>query len=267
MESDARECVTEEIISKIGLLLPLRIARSKLVRLEKNDIRFLSRNFVTRGEYELLHGIELFARYFDTNEKEVESAFGLDDPKKEKAFYTVNNILTVLETLFPASFPSISDHFFRMLAFDAFVGAPDRHAMNWGVLAPLQSGSDGVRYAPIYDTARGLFREISDLDLQRKICRRGREQFIEKYANNSYPIIGTGCGGKENHFSLVRWIAAHHRYGGLLSIRAVLDGVDVRRIERMLQMRFRRIVTQLRIGLIRDLLMYRLTRLREEVQS
>lgn len=45
-QADARECVTEEIISKIGSMLPVRMARSRLVRVAKDDVRFLSRDFV-----------------------------------------------------------------------------------------------------------------------------------------------------------------------------------------------------------------------------
>ena len=95
MKADARECVTEEIISKIGAMLPVEMARSKLVRISKHDVRFLSQNFVVH------------------------------------------------------------------------IGAPDRHGMNWGVLAPLVNSAP-VRFSPIYDTARGLFREYSDADLIKK---------------------------------------------------------------------------------------------------
>ena len=66
LKADARECVTEEIISKIGAMLPLVMASSKLVRVSKGDVRFLSRNFVRYGRNELIHGIELVARYFET---------------------------------------------------------------------------------------------------------------------------------------------------------------------------------------------------------
>ncbi len=85
-QADARECVTEEIISKIGAILPLEIARSKLVRIAKNDVRFLSRNFVVRGQYELRHGIELVAQYFETNPDDVESVFNLQDKEAEQNF-------------------------------------------------------------------------------------------------------------------------------------------------------------------------------------
>ena len=74
-----RECVTEEIISKIGAMLHLEIANSKLVRLSKTDVRFLSQDFVSSGQHEFLHGIEFVARNFETNPREVEAAFDLKD--------------------------------------------------------------------------------------------------------------------------------------------------------------------------------------------
>ena len=132
MEADARECVTEEIISKIGAMLPVKMASSKLVRISRQDVRFLSRNFVVRRKFELLHGIELAARYFQSNQSEVESAFELSDRKRENDFYTVPNMLEILTSLYPTHHKSLEEGFFRMLAFDAFVGAPDRHGMNWG---------------------------------------------------------------------------------------------------------------------------------------
>ena len=262
----ARECVTEEIISKIGSLLPLKMARSKLVRLSKSDVRFLSLNFVRRGEFELLHGTELFARYLGSDEEEMVSVFGLEDKHEEHAFYTVNHIMTVLRSLYPESFPSLSDAFFRMVAFDAFIGAPDRHAMNWGVVAPLGQHTAPVRYAPIYDTARGLFREMSDADLQGKICKQGRMDFLRRYAERSFPIIGTGEKEHGNHFSLMRWVFANYPDVSRSSIYDILNSINMRRIERMLQIRFRRTVTQVRIGAITDLLTHRLARLRKEVK-
>lgn len=89
MRADARECVTEEIISKIGAMLPIEIARSKLVRITKHDVRFLSRNFVIREKHELLHGIELVARYFESNTSEVVTVFDLEDKEAEQSFYTI----------------------------------------------------------------------------------------------------------------------------------------------------------------------------------
>ena len=265
--ADARECVTEEIISKIGAMLPLEMAISKLVRISKTDVRFLSRNFVKRGQYELLHGIELVARYFASNPSEVETAFGLKNKDAQHSFYTINNIVTILNSLFPSDIALLKEGFFKMIAFDAIVGAPDRHAMNWGVLAPLRATSAPVRYSPIFDTARGLFREYSDTDLHKKEMQQGKANFLAKYAERSRPIFGTGEGPQKNHFSLVNWITTNCQDKDHVAMCVVFDAVDIPSIEHMLQRRFRRIITQYRISLIRDLLSLRIERLREECRK
>ena len=263
--NDARECVTEEIISKIGALLPLNMATSKLARLSKTDVRFLSQNFVIRGRHELLHGIELVARYFETNPTDVESAFDLKDRKAEQGLYTIGNMLTVLESLFPQYFSSLRADFFKMLAFDAFVGAPDRHAMNWGVLAPLTKNSEPVRFAPIFDTARGLFREYSDADLQQQERQHGRWRFLERYAERSRPILSIEEAPRQNHFKLIKWIASNFPDKDCEHMCSVFNSVNLCAIEHMLQRSFRRIITQFRIVLVTNLLEVRMRRIREEI--
>ena len=47
----------------------------------------------------------------------------------------------------------------------------------------------------------------------------------------------------------------------------VFNAVDLVAIERMLQLKFRRIITQDRIGFILDLLRIRIERLREEIRT
>lgn len=268
LKADARECVTEEIISKIGAMLPpVNMARSMLVRVSKQDVRFLSRNFVERGRFELLHGIELAARYFQSNPSEVESAFELSDPNREQDFYTIPNILEILASLFPLELQKLEEGFFRMLAFDAFIGAPDRHGMNWGVLSPIGGNAGSVCFSPIFDTARGLFRECSDTDLIKHAQRNGRIGYIKKYADRSRPIFSSGRGQKDNHFSLVRWISEALPEKHRKSICRVFDSVCISEIERMLQRQFRRIITQDRIGFIRDLLAFRIDRLQQEVRT
>ncbi len=267
LKADARECVTEEIISKIGAMLPVNMARSKLVRVSKQDVRFLSKNFVVRHKFELLHGIELAARYFQSNPSEVESAFELSDRNREHDFYTVPNIMEFLVSLYPKDHEALEDSFFRMHAFDAFIGAPDRHGMNWGVLNPIDKKDEFVRFSPIFDTARGLFRECSDADLNAHAQRDGRIDYLEKYANRSRPIFSSGREQKDNHFSLVRWISDELPDQHRKTICRVFNAVCIPEIERMLQRRFRRIITQGRIGFIRDLLAFRIDRLRQEVRA
>ena len=154
-----------------------------------------------------------------------------------------------------------------MLAFDGFVGAPDRHGMNWGVLVPLTANSTPIRFAPIFDTARGLFREMSDDDMRRQAQRQGREQFLAKYADRSFPILSTGLSGKQHHFALVKWIVDNASDVAGEAMRKVFDAVDVCSIEHMLQRHFRRIITQNRIEFIRDLLLLRIQWIRRELQQ
>ena len=266
LKNYARECVTEEIISKIGAMLPVNMARSKLVRISKDDVRFLSRDFIVRSEFQLLHGIELAARYFQTNPSEIETAFELQDRTRENDFYTIKNILEILSSLYKQDYMDLEEAFIRMVAFDAFIGAPDRHGMNWGVLEPVEGNEGPIRFSPIFDTARGLFREYSDSALIRQAQNQGRMGFLENYANKSRPIFSTGRDRKDDHFSLVSWISSELPDRNRKTICRVFDAVSIPEIERMLQMRFRRIITQDRIGFIRDLLALRIDRLREEVR-
>ena len=153
-----------------------------------------------------------------------------------------------------------------MLAFDAFIGAPDRHGMNWGVLAPLVN-SRPVRFSPIYDTARGLFCEYSDADMIKKAKQQGRECFLENYANRSRSIFSTGKAQPDDHFSLVKWISIEYPNTCRNTMCRVFNAVDLQSIKRMLQRRVRRIITQDRIGFIQDLLALRIKRLRQEVRA
>ena len=243
------------------------MAESQLARLSKTDVRFLSRNFVKRGHYELLHGIEIVAKYFETNPREVEQAFELKDRRSEQRFYAISTVVTILNEVFPSNSSSLREGFFKMIAFDAFIGAPDRHAMNWGVLAPLTPDGGQVRFAPIFDTARGLFREISDADLQKKALEKGREKFLSIYAERSRPILGTGSDEKLNHFELVNWIFENVAEEDCAAMQSVFDAVDLCEIEHMLQRRFRRMITQDRIEFIRDLLSLRIQRIRREIRQ
>lgn len=263
----ARECVTEEIISKIGAILPIKVARSKLARISKQDVRFLSQNFVVWGKFELLHGIELVAQYFESNLSEVESAFELSDRKREHEFYTVPNILLIIESLYPSDQQTLKESFFKMLAYDAFVGAHDRHAMNWGVLGPLERNLEPIRFSPIFDTARGLFWDFSDEDMASQVKHQGRSGFLSRYADKSRPIISSGRGEEDNHFSLINWISTEYPDTHRKTICSVFNAVRMPEIELMLQRHFRRIVTQDRIGFIMDLLAYRIDRLQQEVRK
>jgi hypothetical protein len=272
-----RDVVTEEMISKIGQRLPVRMARSRLVRLPEPpgrppDVRFMSRNFVRPGESLLMHGLEIVAEYLDSRADEIHRVFNLDESQAEHRFYTVHSMVEVLRWFCrddDEERASILDSFARMLAFDALVGAPDRHAMNWGVLVPLAVGSGRKEFAPLFDTARGMFRELTDATLA-QVDRDGRrENFIQAYARKSRPVFGVGEVGPArcNHFDLIG--CALDKFPDELGrpIRKFVRGVHIPTVATALRRSFRKIVSARRLSFIADLLTYRHSELRRLVEE
>jgi hypothetical protein len=271
-----RECVTEEIISKIGAMLPIRMAKSRLVRLPTEvgappDVRFLSQNFVRRGEEELVHGVEIMGEYFNAKPEEIADAFNLRDKRAEQSFYTIPNMVEVLkffcrEERVEGELAGILDGFARMLAFDALIGAPDRHALNWGVLQSRIDLGRARRFAPLFDTARGLFREHTDEKLG-EIARDGRRMtVVREYAEKSRPVFGVAAAEPRdrrcNHFELIDYAMKTFPDELGRTICRFVNAVHLAAVETMIRRKFRRIITPLRASFIVNLLRHRHERLK-----
>jgi hypothetical protein len=281
-----RECVTEEIISQIGKMLPLRVARSLLVRLppargERKsspgtlpDVRFMSQNFLRRGQQAMLHGIEVVAEYLDADQQEVNDVFNLTNRREERRFYTVDLVVDVLRWWGrnEREKRALVGGLGRMLAFDALVGAPDRHALNWAVLQDLSDPNGPRRFAPVFDTARGLFGDHDDTKL-RSVAEHGSKRIqahIENYANRSKPVFGCQAreaGDKVNHFDLIEYSVTQLRGDLALPIRQVINSFSHADVHRMLVRRFRRVISSLRLDFISELLRFRSERLKIVVQK
>jgi hypothetical protein len=259
-----RECITEHMIAEIGGMLPLRVASSRLARLSNDEhpLRFLSRFFVRPGE-ELVHGVELVAEWLEVDEREMHDAFF---PQKgdEPDFYTVDLILDVLkDTAVSTEYPSLAAAFGRMLAFDALIGTNDRHAMNWGVVRKHQQRSE-LRFAPVFDTARGLFWHHFDTWMCQKDAAGKRHEEIRQYANQSMPLIGCGSlprGGRHNHFAVIEH--ALREYPEVLGrpVRQVVRAFSPTKTRQVLYRKFGRLFSGRRLDWIDHLLRYRHRRL------
>ena len=264
-----RECVTEALISSVASGLPLRIARSRLAvvpgaELGDPDVRFMSRYFLNTGRREILtHGVELVAIAFGMDT----AAFREEVPRSaESGFYTVDLVEDVLKAVgrSEAERTDLLAGLGRMLGFDAIVGANDRHPRNWGIVQSAIDPDAPYRFAPVFDTARGLFWNFSDEQLLKKERDGNRQQFLEKYANESRPLIGVPGVGSCNHFDLVQHILSSGRDRPVAKgLRAVASSFSVSRCERTLHLRFGRLLSRSRLELIRDLLDYRNARLKE----
>ena len=265
-----RECVTEAMLSAIGRDLPVKLAQWRLARLpvpagHSPDVRFMSRVFLARGEEQLIHGVELAARFLDAREDELRRVFNLDDKKQERKFWTVGVVLDALEGAAEDrdEFESLRDGFARMLAFDCFAGAVDRHPENWGIIENVVRPAR-KRYAPLYDTARGLFGTHSEEKLIAIDERGDRAGAVARYALKSHPIFSpTGMPGEKlNHFDLLRQALIDFPDDLGPPVRQIIGAVDLAAIERNLRKSFSRIVTRRRLDFVTELLRFRYERLK-----
>jgi hypothetical protein len=191
------ESITEQLLTRLGQLLGLRMADSKLLYV-KEQVRFLSRYFLKKDE-SLVHGAQIFSGYLEDSEfvEQVEA------DRESRAVFTIEFVIESIESQFPDDSKEILYDFVRMLCFDAIVGNNDRHFYNWGVIVNSRGLKRPV-FSPIYDTARALFWNYSEHRLiQKTDTDDGRNRFIEDYVQSSTPKIGIDNKESVNHYQLI----------------------------------------------------------------
>lgn len=258
------ECVTEYMIARLGAELPLRVAKGRLVRLRtpgnENDVRYMSRYFLSRVRSEqLIHGSQIVAGCFEIQEKQLAEEI----PKgRDWEFYTLELVAESLASLTGSGGDHLALYraFARMITFDAIVGANDRHAQNWGVIkSAVHEGP--IRFAPVFDTARGLLWNMSEETLERWDRSRTRSDEIARYAEKSRPLVGiAGASTRPNHFDLVAHMAANKLLRS--DVVHVVEGLSLPGVAKTLHVEFRRLVSRRRLECIVDLLKYRHGKLR-----
>lgn len=196
------ESITEHLLTRLGQALQLEIADSRLMWV-RGQLRFLSRYFLKPDE-SLVHGAEIFAGYL-ADRKFVEE---VEARKQSREVFTYQVVEDAIITLFYDQADEILSGFVRLLAFDAIVGNNDRHYYNWGVITQVE-GKRPPRLAPIYDTARALFWNITEEKLEEIERQKQRETYIEAYVNKSQPKTGWDDTPGINHFALMRALAGH----------------------------------------------------------
>ena|SRR5690606_4060317 len=144
------ESITEQLISDIGSGLGFQLAESKLCVLG-TQIRFLSKYFLSRNNEQLYHGANLYAGFLN-DEKFVDE---VEIAQQTQSFFTVKFTKETLNHFFKDTKEELFAKFMEMLYFDALVGNNDRHMYNWGIIRDI-FGEKNAKFAPIYDSARGL---------------------------------------------------------------------------------------------------------------
>ena len=146
-----------------------------------------------------------------------------------------------------------------MVAFDAFIGAPDRPCHELGCISSAQVRSrTSALCAHIRHSSWSVSASARMVIYWIKNETKGEINFLRGMLNVPDPYLVQGDGQSENHFSLVNWISANCKPEDRDTMCTLFDSVDIPAIETMLQRKFRRIITQIRIGFIRDLLYLRI---------
>lgn len=253
------ECVTEYLIARIGRQLPLRVAEGGLVRLptpagSPPDVRFLSRQFLNLADGDqLVHGAQLVATCFDIDQ---DGLFKEVDRGNEPEFFTVTLVADVLSSIATsvAEADALRAGFARMIAFDALVGANDRHAQNWGVVQNAAHEGRARVFSPIFDTARGLFWNHDESQLE-AMDQKGRAAQVARYANRSAPLVGIDTAKKPNHFDVIAYMVARPHF--CTPVRQVIRAFEPDAVARLLHHEFKRLLSRRRLEYIDALLRFR----------
>jgi len=167
----------EKVASEIARVLGLPTHHTELAVWEGKR-GCAVKSFLVSDQSVLVHGNELLGGLITGYDK---------DKERGQADHTFDNIVTVIEKLFPSD-KARREASFRMvgyLVFDALVGNTDRHHQNWGVLLERQvvAGQKAefvLQLAPTFDHASSLGRELTDEARDRHLHEHTVERYIRK---------------------------------------------------------------------------------------
>lgn len=194
------ESITEHLMTRIGEEFGFNMADSRLVKIN-DQVRFLSRHFLSKNE-KLVHGAQIFGGYLNDKEFVEEVRYN----RKSKDVFTFEFIVESVYSIYDDSVAEeICRDYVRMLAFDAIAGNNDRHHANWGVIQHVLGERKPV-FAPIYDSARGLFWNHPDDRLRQKLDSRADEveNYVSSYVEGATPMTSWTQDGSVNHFELLQ---------------------------------------------------------------
>jgi HipA-like C-terminal domain len=183
------EVMTEYAIYLIGRSLGVPVAEARIARYN-GRLRFLSKYFLDREKpEELVHGMQLFNQLYD--ETTVTAVLG--NELSEQAMFSVQAVKAAFGAHYVEYGADVEDELFNgfvsMLTHDALIGVQDRHHENWGVIVQRGVTADRPRFAPLYDSARGLFCNETDPRLLRFIGREGSQR-LDGFIARSRPLVG-----------------------------------------------------------------------------
>jgi hypothetical protein len=199
------ESITEHLLNELGRTLGLNVANSCIRRIN-NQIWFLSEYFI-KEEHQLTHGADFYALHLNGD---IDFVDAIQDDNKidDQHYFNVQLVKDIFNKWFPLDSAKLFEEFIKMLIFDGLVGNNDRHSYNWGVVQSIKV-NEPVRFSPIYDTARGLYWNLSEKEVKHILSltdKHGNNTKIQKYVVSSRPKIGWDGDGSLSHIDLLKRI-------------------------------------------------------------
>lgn len=213
-KSYPHESLIEYTINKIGHALGVKMNEFKLLVIN-GQLRFLSKDFIRTGQ-RLIHGIEILSEYFEDKVfiDEINK-----DRKNRREYLTFEEVETAITHVYSKECNQICDELVNMITFDAIIGNNDRHFYNWGVIGESRKRNKvEVIFAPIYDSARGLFWNDTQKKLEERYaqCVKVPKQ-INHYLEKSQPRFSFEGNPSANHFELMQFLIQHNvRYRNII---------------------------------------------------
>jgi hypothetical protein len=198
------ESVIEYMINRIGQVLGLNMNEIRLLRVN-GQIRFLSKYFLKKNE-KLIHGAEICGEHLGDMMLAKEIA---EHKPTSRELFTFEFIKDSIRSVFPDCFESLLCELVKMVTFDALAGNNDRHFYNWGVIDTKKKTSKLPTFAPIYDSARGLYWNHSDEKIKQILKQGGKK--IVKYIEEASPRISIESNTQANHFQLIDFTKRYNK--------------------------------------------------------
>lgn len=252
------ESVIEFMINRIGQVLGLNMNEVELYRIN-SQIRFLSRYFLKNNET-LTHGAEICGEYLDDIPFAKEIA---NEKKSSRELFTFQFIEQAMAAKFKGESEGLMSEIVRMIIYDGLVGNNDRHFYNWGVITNTKKLNTVPRFAPLYDSARGLLWNNSDdwiVNNLQAMSRDGKK--VERYINDACPRISIDDDSGIDHFGLISYLKNYNAgYSVLIKEMSSFDNEE--RIIEMLKIEFFSFFIKERCKLIEYIVRERFKRIRE----
>ena len=250
------ESITEQLITDIGLKFGFNLASSKICWVG-GQIRFLSLYFLNGKTEELYHGANMYAGFLNNDEKFVDE---IELKGMTQDFFTIKFSKQVIEYFFPNESEFLFKSFMRMLLFDGLVGNNDRHMYNWGVIKGIY-GIQSPKFAPIYDSARGLLWNERESRINELYKNKGLlNNFIKKYCEKSKPKIGIENEGNVNHFELIQKYSSFFKDDELTN--NIFAENKIKYVISMINKEYIQLLSENRRKLVIDILIYRFEKIR-----